>query len=342
MHRILVTGGAGFIGSNFARYQLKHHADREVVVLDKLTYAGNLDNLRDLESDRRFAFQQGDICDPAAVRAAAAGADAIVNFAAETHVDRSLLDPSAFVMTDVHGVNVLLEAVRELGVARFVQISTDEVYGQVAAGSSKETDRYAPRNPYSATKAAAELMVHAHHESYGVPALITRGSNTFGPFHYPEKMIPLFITNALDDEPLPVYGDGKQVRDWLFVEDHCAGIDFVLEHGLDGEVYNVGGGNERENLGVTRLILGLVGKPESLLRHVEDRAGHDRRYSLDCGKLHRLGWQPARRFEDALAETVQWYRANEWWWRKIKSGAFAEYYQRQYGDRKVLEDTAGD
>lgn len=336
VQRLLVTGGAGFIGSNFVRYQLLTHPDRQVVVLDKLTYAGNPDNLRDVEDDARFSFVRGDICDREAVAHAAGDVEAIVNFAAETHVDRSLLDPAAFVTTDVYGVNVLMEAVRQLEIPRFVQISTDEVYGQVTAGSSKETDRLAPRNPYSASKAGAELMVHAHRESYGAPAIITRGSNTFGPYQYPEKMIPLFITNAIDDEPLPVYGDGKQVRDWLYVEDHCAAIDFVLERGEDGEIYNIGGGNERENIEVTRLILSLLGKPESLIRHVEDRAGHDRRYSLDCAKLHRLGWRPCYPFDEALAATVNWYQDNEGWWRRIKSGEFVEYYRRQYDGRMEL------
>jgi len=333
--RILVTGGAGFIGSNFVRYQLAKHDDRKVVVLDKLTYAGNPDNMRDFEGAARYSFVQGDICDPETVTEAANGVDAIVNFAAETHVDRSLLDPSAFVMTDVYGVNVLMEAVRDLGIPRFVHISTDEVYGQVVEGSSVETDPLEPRNPYSASKAGAELMIRAHRESYSVPALVTRGSNTFGPHQYLEKVLPLFITNALDDEPLPVYGDGKQIRDWLYVEDHCAGIDFVLANGEDGETYNLGGDNERENLDVTHQILKLLGKPESLIRHVEDRAGHDRRYSLDSTKMHQLGWRPKHAFEDALATTVDWYRNNEWWWRKIKSGEFAEYYRKQYGHRKT-------
>jgi dTDP-glucose 4,6-dehydratase len=328
--RILVTGGAGFIGSNFVHYVLRERPEWHVVVLDKLTYAGNLSNLRDVEDDPRFRFVQGDICDVNVVEALAREVDVIVNLAAESHVDRSLLDPGAFVQTNVYGPFVLLEAAKKYGIEKYLQVSTDEVYGEVLVGSSKETDPLAPRSPYSAAKAGGELLAQSYYTSYGVPVIVTRGSNNFGPYHYPEKLIPLFITNAIDGLPLGVYGDGLQVRDWIFVEDHCAAIAFLLERGQPGEIYNVGGGNERTNLEVTRLILQLLGKGEELIRHIGDRPGHDRRYSLDCSKLHALGWKPQHTFEEALARTVRWYQENEWWWRPIKSGEFWEYYRRNY------------
>jgi dTDP-glucose 4,6-dehydratase len=253
--------------------------------------------------------------------------------AAETHVDRSILDPEAFIHTDVVGTYILLEAAKQFGLERFHQVSTDEVYGSIPAGSFKEGDPLEPNSPYSASKAGGELMVRAYRETYGLNTVVTRGSNTFGPYQYPEKVAPLFITNAVDDEPLPLYGDGMQVRDWLYVEDHCSGIDLVLHTGAPGEIYNLGGGYERHNLEVTKLILRLLGKPEALIRPVQDRPGHDRRYALDCAKIQALGWTPSRDFETAMAETVAWYKQNEWWWRPIKSGEFKAYYQKQYGER---------
>jgi len=328
--RLVVTGGAGFIGSNFVRFMLRRYDDLEVVNLDKLTYAGNLDNLRDVEDDARYTFVKGDICDAAVVRAALQGADAVVNFAAETHVDRSISGPQDFISTDVLGTHTLLEAVRELAIARYVQISTDEVYGSTETGSFTEESDLAPSSPYSASKAGADLLVLAYHRTYGAPVLITRSSNNYGPWQYPEKIIPLFITNAIDDQALPVYGDGLNVRDWLYVDDNCAGIDAVLRKGALGEVYNIGGGNEVRNLALTRQILELLGKSPELIRFVADRPGHDRRYSIDCGKLQALGWRPATPFETGLERTVSWYRDNPLWWRKIKSGEWREYYEQQY------------
>jgi len=331
--KILVTGGAGFIGSNFVRHVLTTHPDDTVVNLDKLTYAGNRANLSDLEGSPRYTFVHGDVCDAKLVREVAQGADAIVNMAAETHVDKSLLEPDAFLRTDVFGVFTLLEAVRELKIPRLVHVSTDEVYGSVAAGSSREGDPLRPSNPYSASKAGGDLLALAYHQTHGVPVVITRSSNNFGPYQYPEKVIPLFITNAIDGEPLPLYGDGRNVRDWLFVLDNCAAIDRVLRQGQDGEVYNIGGGTEVENIDLTREILRLAGRPESLIRPVKDRAGHDRRYSLDSTKVRGLGWAPRHPFGEALAATVSWYREREAWWRPLKSGEFRAYYQQQYGHR---------
>ncbi len=332
MH-LLVTGGAGFIGSNFVRYVFTAHPDYRITVLDKLTYAGRLENLAEFAADPRFRFVRGDIADASVVNPLVAEVDAVVSFAAETHVDRSLLQPGSFITTDVYGVYVLLEAAKAYGLKRFLLVSTDEVYGQVLTGSSKETDNLDPRSPYSASKAGGELLARAYFASYGVPVLVTRGSNTFGPYQYPEKMLPLFVTNAIDDQPLPLYGDGLNVRDWLYVMDHCSGIDLVLHRGQPGEAYNVGGGNERTNLEMTERILALLGKPRSLIRHVADRPGHDRRYSLDCTKIRALGWRPAHAFDDALASTVRWYAENQSWWRTIKSGEYAEYYRQQYAAR---------
>jgi dTDP-glucose 4,6-dehydratase len=332
LRRLLVTGGAGFIGSAFVRFTLARGA-AEVVVLDKLTYAGNLANLAAVAEEARFRFIQGDIADPAAVAEAMAGCDAVVNFAAETHVDRSLMEPGSFIRTDVFGTYVLLEEARRRGVARFLQVSTDEVYGSVETGSSVETDVLRPRSPYSASKAGGEMQVMAYHETWGLPTLITRGSNTFGPYQYPEKVLPLFITNALEEKPLPLYGDGLNVRDWLYVDDHCSGIDTVLRRGAPGEIYNIGGGNELPNIELTRHLLALLGKPESLIRYVTDRPGHDRRYSLDCAKLHALGWRPAAAFDEALRQTVEWYVSNRAWWEPIRSGDYRAYYERQYAGR---------
>ena len=337
MKNILVTGGAGFIGSNFVRCMLDRYPSCRIVVYDKLTYAGNLENLRDVANDPRYTFTQGDICDAVAVREAIEThqIDTIVNFAAETHVDRSILEPASFIQTDVFGTYVLLEATRKYGLERYLQVSSDEVYGSIESGSFREGDALCPNSPYSASKAGAELLVRAYHSTWNLPVLITRGANTHGPYQYPEKVAPLFITNALEDKPLPLYGDGLQVRDWLYVADHCTAIDLVLHRGVPGEAYNVGAGNERTNLEITHFILDLLGKTEGLIQHVTDRPGHDRRYSLDCAKIAALGWKPAHPFEEAFAETARWYRENRWWWEKIKSGqAFQEYYQRQYAGRE--------
>lgn len=331
--RLLVTGGAGFIGSNFIRWVLTHHPDDTVVNLDKLTYAGNPANLADLAGSPRYRFVRGDICDGALVRELLAGVDAVVNFAAESHVDRSLVKPDAFLRTDVFGVFTLLEAVRERPVGRFLHVSTDEVYGSLAAGAAREDAPLRPSNPYAASKAAADLLIGAYVTTYGVPAVITRASNNFGPYQYPEKVVPLFITNALDGEPLPLYGDGRNVRDWLYVLDHCAALDLVLRRGRDGEIYNVGAGNELDNLTLTREILRLTGRPESLIRFVKDRPGHDRRYALDAAKVRALGWAPRWEFGAALAETVRWYREHEAWWRPLKAGEFRAWYAQQYGAR---------
>ena len=331
--RILVTGGAGFIGSAFVRRILSRHPQVRVTVLDKLTYAGNLENLAPVADDPRYRFVRGDINDAVLVDAVAAEVDAIVNFAAESHVDRSIEEPDAFIQTDVHGTFTLLEAARRHRHARYLQISTDEVYGNVPSGSSLETDPLHPRSPYSASKAAGDLLVQAYHTTYGVQGMITRASNNFGPYQYPEKVIPLFVTNAIDGEPLPLYGDGQQIRDWLYVDDHCDAIELVLARGAPGEIYNVGGGNELANLDLTRHILELTGRDLNLVRRVPDRAGHDRRYSVDCGKVRDLGWEPAHGFDEAVRETVDWYRDHADWWRPLKGGEYLDYYRRQYGDR---------
>lgn len=337
MKNVMITGGAGFIGSNYVRYALQAHPDWHVLVLDKLTYAGNLDNLKDVAENfnRRYHFVQGDIADREAIFDVIREhkIDTIINFAAESHVDRSILDPDAFIMTDVYGTYVLLEAAREFGIERFHQVSTDEVYGDIPVGYSKETDPLEPNSPYSASKASAELLIRSYRMTYNLPVTVTRGSNTFGPYQYPEKLLPLFITNAIDDLPLPLYGDGMQVRDWLHVRDHVTGIDVVVTRGEVGEIYNIGGENERHNIDVVRTMLRILGKPESLIRRVADRPGHDRRYALDTAKLRALGWAPRTDFEHALRETVAWYVENEWWWRKIKSGEFKEFYRRQYEAR---------
>ncbi|MHB9149515.1 MAG: dTDP-glucose 4,6-dehydratase [Thermoleophilia bacterium] len=334
--RLLVCGGAGFIGSDFVRRMLAKHSDWVVTVLDKLTYAGNLDNLLALVDEPRYRFVQADICDAEAVREACRDADAVVNFAAETHVDRSIAEPEAFLHTDILGTHALLEAVRELGIERMVQVSTDEVYGSIDEGSFAETHPIVPSSPYSASKAGGDLQVLAYHRTYGLPVMITRGSNTYGPYQYPEKLIPLFVTNALEGEQLPLYGDGMNVRDWLHVDDHSDGIEFVLEHGEPGEVYNVGGGNERTNREITAIILDELGLGEEVIRWVADRPGHDRRYSLDCAKLQAVGWRPQVDFEQGLRETIRWYRDNDWWWKKIKhqTEEFARWRTRWYEERE--------
>ena len=341
MKSLLITGGAGFIGSNFVHYVLEKYPNCEVVVYDKLTYAGNLDNLRDVEGDPRYSFVRGDICDAELIEEVVREheIDAIVNFAAETHVDRSILEPGSFIQTDVYGTHVLLEGVRKFGLQRMLHVSTDEVYGSVAEGSSVEADNLLPNSPYSASKAGGDLMCRAYHVTYGVPVTITRASNNFGPRQYPEKVIPLFITNALEDKPLPLYGDGLNVRDWLYVLDHCEAIDLMLREGADGEVYNVGADHELTNLELTQTLLDMMGKPSSLIQYVEDRPGHDRRYSLDSSKIQELGWRTRHRFEDALESTVRWYTDNRWWWEKLKAGEYESYYREQYGARQVLADS---
>ena len=339
MKTLLVCGGAGFIGSNFTRTMLQTYPDLRVVVYDKLTYAGRLENLQDVAADfaGRYAFVRGDIADRSLVEATVGehSVDTVVNFAAETHVDRSILDPDAFIRTSCFGTYALLEVARERGL-RYHQISTDEVYGHVRAGASVETDPLAPRSPYSASKASADLLTLAYFVTYGVPVTITRGANNVGPYQYPEKVVPLFVTNALEDKPLPVYGDGQQMRDYQYVLDHCEAIDLVLRKGQLGEVYNVGTGQEIPNLAMVEIILNRLGKPRSLIHFVEDRQGHDRRYSLNVDKLKALGWTPRHTCQEAIALTVDWYVANEWWWRPIKAGEFREYYERQYGSRAVL------
>jgi dTDP-glucose 4,6-dehydratase len=331
--KILVTGGAGFIGSHFVRHVLRKYPSYSVINLDKLTYAGNLANLTDVETDPRYRFVRGDICDPVVVRDVARGVDAIVNLAAESHVDRSIMAAGEFVATDVLGTFTLLEAVRALGIPRAIFVSTDEVYGSIERDAVAETAPLTPSNPYSASKAGADLLALSYWKTYRLPAIVTRSSNNFGSHQHPEKVIPLFVTNALEDLPLPLYGDGRNVRDWLYVQDHCAAIDLVLHKGAGGEVYNIGGGTEVENIDLTRKILRLLGKPESLIQPVKDRLGHDRRYALDSSKLHALGWRPAHGFDDALAATVDWYREHVAWWRPLKSGEFRNYYERQYVKR---------
>lgn len=334
--RLLVCGGAGFIGSNFVRRMLAKHEGWEIVCFDALTYAGNLDNLKPVENDPRYSFVHGDIRDRATVEAAADGVDAIVNFAAETHVDRSIADPEAFLTTDILGTHTLLEMVRSGGVSRMVQVSTDEVYGSIDEGSFSETDRINPSSPYSASKAGGDLQVLAYHTTYGLPVTITRGSNTYGPYQYPEKLIPLFVTNALEGGRLPLYGDGLNVRDWLHVDDHADGIEAALLHGGAGEVYNIGGGNERTNREITSIIIDELGLDDSIIERVADRPGHDRRYSITCEKARtELGWQPSVDFEAGLRATIRWYAENPWWWEKIKHGTeeFADWRRRWYEER---------
>ena len=333
--RILVTGGAGFIGSNFIRYLLTKGPDAAVVNLDKLTYAGNLENLADIEGDPRYRFVKGSICDVELVGGLlGTGFDALVNFAAESHVDRSIQDARAFVETNVLGTQILLEACRRRRIERVVHVSTDEVYGSAGpTGRFTEESPLAPNSPYAASKAAADLLARAYHRTYGLPVIVTRSSNNYGPYQFPEKVIPLFITNALAGAPLPLYGDGLHVRDWLHVEDHCEALALILMKGRPGDTYNIGGHCERANIDVARLILRALGKPESLIAHVTDRLGHDRRYALDFGKLEgELGWRSHIPFETGLQDTVRWYETHERWWRRVKDGEYREYYQKTYGD----------
>jgi dTDP-glucose 4,6-dehydratase len=348
---LLVTGGAGFIGSCFVRDVLARHDGTRITVLDKLTYAGNKANLAPVDADpdqaARLRFVEGDIADAAAVDPLVGEADAVVNFAAESHVDRSILDPEAFLRTGVVGVHVLLEAVVAASAARsrpvrFLQVSTDEVYGSVATGRSRESDRLEPRSPYSAAKAAGELLVGSYVATHGVDAVVTRGSNTYGPYHHPEKLIPLFVTNAIDDQPLPLYGDGLQQRDWLYVADHAGAIEHVLRNGRSGETYNIAGSAEMTNRDVVAALLERLGKPWSLVRSVPDRPGHDRRYALDGSKLAALGWKNRTAFADGLATTIDWFRDNEPWWRAAKSGDWDAYYERQYGSRLAHGEAVAD
>jgi dTDP-glucose 4,6-dehydratase len=331
--KLLVTGGAGFIGSNFVRHSLERHEDAAVSVLDKLTYAGSIENLGEAADDPRCTFVKGDICDRDVVDGLMAEADAVVHFAAETHVDRSILAAGDFIRTDVFGTFVLLESARTHGVERFVHVSTDEVYGEVLEGSSRETAALMPRNPYSASKAGGDRMAYAFFATYGVPTIITRGSNTYGPYQYPEKLIPFFVTRAMNDEPLPLYGDGQQVRDWLYVRDHCRAIELLLERGEAGEVYNVGAGNERRNIEMANIILDELGKPESLIRFVRDRPGHDRRYALDCSKLLGLGWRPEADFDSEIRATIRWYAEHRDWCDRALARSRA-YFEQQYKERQ--------
>jgi dTDP-glucose 4,6-dehydratase len=336
--RLLVTGGAGFIGSAYVRSALARRDGTTITVLDKLTYAGNEANLAAVRADpeqaARYQFVRGDIADPEVVETLVAEADAVVNFAAESHVDRSILDPEAFLRTGVIGVHVLLDACLAASHRpRFLQVSTDEVYGSIDEGHVREDAPLAPRSPYAAAKAAGELLVGSYVVTHGVDAVVTRGSNTYGPYHHPEKLIPLFITNAIDDRPLPLYGDGLQRRDWLYVDDHAAAVDFVLRHGEAGSTYNLPGGVEQTNRETVRMLLERLGKPWSLVRQVEDRPGHDRRYAMDGARIAALGWTPRTPFAEGLAATVDWYVANEAWWRAARSGDWDAYYERQYGAR---------
>ena len=337
--RILVTGGCGFIGSNFIHYLLKTYSDISIINVDKLTYAGNLENLSDLFHSPRYRFLRGDIAEPPFMEELIKkGVDAIVNFAAESHVDRSIEDPSTFMKTNIFGTFVLLEAMRKVlpeQKIHFIHISTDEVYGSLGeTGAFTEDTPLSPNSPYSASKAAADMMVRAYHQTYGLSAIITRCSNNYGPYQYPEKLIPLMITNALEDKDLPIYGDGMHIRDWIYVEDHCRAIDKVLHHGKEGGIYNIGGRSERSNLSVAQTILDRLGKPHSLLRFVTDRPGHDRRYAIEFLKIEReLGWRPSVSFKEGIDLTVKWYQAHREWWRKIKTGEYLDYYNRMYQDR---------
>ncbi|MBN2410088.1 dTDP-glucose 4,6-dehydratase, partial [candidate division KSB1 bacterium] len=326
MFKYLVTGGAGFIGSNFIHYLFNKYGDNvEIINLDKLTYAGNLENLKAIEKKPNYTFVRGDICDPEIVNDLVPGVDFIINFAAESHVDRSIGKPDDFIKTDIYGTFVLLEAARNNSIKKFVQISTDEVYGSILAGSFRESDVLEPSSPYSASKAGADRLAYSYYITYNVPVIITRCSNNFGMYQYPEKLISLFVTNAIENKPLPVYGDGKNVRDWIFVQDHCDAVDFLIQNGKDGQVYNVGGGNENTNIDITRLILETLNKPESLISWVEDRPGHDRRYSVDTAKIRALGWKPGHNFEKAMSQTINWYVKNRTWWEKLKTGEYLEF-----------------
>ncbi|MFA5360555.1 MAG: dTDP-glucose 4,6-dehydratase [Candidatus Paceibacterota bacterium] len=332
----LITGGAGFIGSNFIHYTLKKYKNYQVVNLDKLTYCGNLENLKDIEKNPRYKFIKGDICDRKLVNQIfqKEKPDFVVNFAAETHVDRSILDPEGFIKTDILGTYTLLEAARKYDIQRFVQISTDEVYGSIKKGKFKEINSVLPNSPYAASKAGADLLARAYYKTFNLPILITRSSNNFGPYQYPEKLIPLFITNLLEGKKVPVYGKGMNIRDWIYVLDNCAGIDLVLSKGKIGEIYNIGGGNEKTNLEITKIILKELNKNEGWVEYVKDRPGHDFRYAVDTRKIKKLGWRPKYSFKKAMQETIDWYKNNQDWWRKIKSGDYLKYYERMYEQKQ--------
>jgi dTDP-glucose 4,6-dehydratase len=333
--KLLVTGGVGFIGSNFVRHIRQKHPDWEITNLDKLTYAGNLENLKDIQDQPGYHFVKGDIADRKLVdKLLSQGLDVIVNFAAESHVDRSILDASPFIETNVKGTQVLLEGAKKHGIQRFIQVSTDEVYGSIERGEFTEKSPLSPNSPYSASKAAADLLCRAYFETHHLPTIVTRCTNNFGPYQFPEKLIPLAVTNALEDKPVPVYGDGLNIRDWIFVGDHCRALDAVIQKGQPGEIYNIGGGNEKTNLELIHKLLELLDKPQSLIQFVTDRPAHDRRYALDCSRIAtELGWKPAYSFGKALSATVDWYLKNESWWRSIKSGEYAKYYERMYSHR---------
>lgn len=334
--KLLVTGGAGFIGSNFVLYMLQQHPDYKIINVDSLTYAGNLENLKSIENHPNYTFSKTDITDAKAIDALfQQGIDVVVNFAAESHVDRSILDPEVFVKTNVLGTQVLLDAAKKYGVTKFVQVSTDEVYGTLGeTGLFTEETPLTPNSPYSASKAGGDLLVRAYHETFGLPVNITRCSNNYGPYQFPEKLIPLMISRALNDQALPIYGDGLNIRDWLYVEDHCSAIDLVIHKGRVGEVYNIGGNNERTNLHIVKTILAELNKPESLITYVQDRPGHDRRYGIDPTKItQELGWKPKHNFETGIKETIQWYLNNKEWWTRIQSGEYQDYYAKQYGER---------
>ena len=333
--KLLVTGGAGFIGSNFVHYALKEHPDWEITNLDKLTYAGNLENLKDIQDQPGYHFVKGDIADRKFVdKLLGQGFDVIVNFAAESHVDRSILDASPFIETNIKGTQILLEGARQYKLGRFIQVSTDEVYGSIDSGRFTEESTLSPNSPYSASKTAADLLCRAYFKTHRLPAIITRCTNNLGPYQFPEKLIPLVITNALEDKPVPVYGDGLNIRDWIFVVDHCRALDVVIQKGQPGEIYNIGSGNEKTNLELIRKLLELLDKPQGLIQFVTDRPAHDRRYALDCAKIAtELGWKPAFSFEKALSATVDWYLKNESWWRSIKSGEYSKYYKKMYLER---------
>ena len=337
MKTYLITGGCGFIGSNFVRYLLTKEGKCRLINLDKLTYAGNPKNLSDVDNDDRYIFVHGDICDKKVVDEIFSDyhPDIVFNFAAESHVDRSIGKPDDFIRADMFGVFTLLEAMKLHGGELFVQISTDEVYGSIEKGEFTEEDPLMPSNPYSASKAGGDRLAYSYFVTYDLPVIVTRASNNYGPFQYPEKLIPLFITNALEDQPLPLYGDGKNVRDWLYVEDHCSALHFIMTNGVLGKTYNIGGGNEMQNIEITRLILDHLSKPEGLIKFVEDRKGHDQRYALNINKLRQLGWEPKHDFSDCLRTTIDWYVSNNNWWRKIKSGEFREYYEQTYNLRVV-------
>ncbi|MFC1721671.1 dTDP-glucose 4,6-dehydratase [Patescibacteria group bacterium] len=333
--KILVTGGLGFMGSAFIRLLLKTDKKTRIVNLDKVTYAANFENLENITKDKRYKFIKGDIADKKVVRKTAKGCQAIINYAAETHVDRSILDPDAFIKTDVLGTYNLLETARDLKIQKFIQISTDEVYGDIPKGYSKEADTIRPSSPYSASKASGDMLVLAYHRTYEVPTILTRASNNYGPYQYPEKIIPLFITNLLEGKKVPVYGKGNQVRDWLYVEDHARAIRTLLRRGKPGEIYNIGSDRKRDisNLKLTKEILRLTGKDKKSKKHIKDRPGHDLRYALNCDKLKRLGWRPQMKFDEGLAATVAWYKDNVSWWQRIKTGEYLKYYKKQYHNR---------